>query len=141
MENNENIENVESSTNVENNENIENPTNVELEQNIEIPINEQIEKVKEPSEVDVLKNRIEQLENELLQTKYKGLDQEDIDFINNSNFNNEGKEYLLKMVNHYKSANKTSGKSLEATIEIDNSYENQFDENGNVIVKSLDELL
>lgn len=95
------------------------------------------------SELEMLRKENEMLKQQLLEIKYEGLSEDEIGMINNSNYDASGKEYLLNVIKQMKDnfSKKVDNKELESEIVSDESYEEQFDENGDIIVKDLQDLL
>lgn len=126
---------------------------IKKEELVETPI-EKVEEVSEPtneettqeetiSELEMLRKENEMLKQQLLEIKYEGLSENEIEMINNSNYDASGKEYLLNVIKQMKDnfSKKVDNKGLESEIVNDESYEEQFDENGEIIVKDLQDLL
>lgn len=124
---------------------------IKKEELVETPI-EKVEEVSEPtneettqeeSELEMLRKENEMLKQQLLEIKYEGLSENEIEMINNSNYDASGKEYLLNVIKQMKDnfSKKVDNKGLESEIVNDESYEEQFDENGDIIVKDLQDLL
>lgn len=120
------------------------------------PIQEKVEEVKEEkttneesieeetiSELEMLRKENEMLKQQLLEIKYEGLNESEIEMINNSNYDANGKEYLLNVIKQMKDnfSKKVDNKELESEIVNEESYEEQFDENGDIIIKDLQDLL
>lgn len=126
------------------------------EETNETPIQEKLEEVKEEkttneesieeetvSELEMLRKENEMLKQQLLEIKYEGLNESEIEMINNSNYDANGKEYLLNVIKQMKDnfSKKVDNKELESEIVNEESYEEQFDENGDIIIKDLQDLL
>lgn len=126
------------------------------EETNETPIQEKVEEVKEEkttneesveeetiSELETLRKENEMLKQQLLEIKYEGLNESEIEMINNSNYDANGKEYLLNVIKQMKDnfSKKVDNKELESEIVNEKSYEEQFDENGDIIIKDLQDLL